>query len=420
MPNMRNWSLLPWSAVQGLLRFAVLNLLRHSRQTFFGLLVIVLGVTGLVIARGFVLDVFQQLGEMTIRSQLGHLQATMPGFRESGAGRADEYLLVEAAAVEQTLRKDPRVREVMGRLTFSGVISAGRNELAIEGEGVEPHAEARLGTHMTVISGKNLKSDQEEAIVLGEGAARRLRVRPGDWVNLTASTVDGSLNAVELRVSGVFRSFSKEYDERTVRIPLSVVQNLLQTRGVTMLVVQLRKTEDTASVLAALDHWGGKGAVEIQPWYRISDFYESTRALYERQFGILQIIAVTLIAMSVLGSFNMTVLERTAEFGTMRALGNRPNAVLGLILIEALVLGIVGAAVAIVVSAAVAAGVSWIGIPMPPPPNSESGYTARIVISGEAMGWSALVGILSAFLGALLPALRVMRMPLTVALGRSL
>ena len=40
-------------------------------------------------------------------------------------------------------------------------------------------------------------------------------------------------------------------------------------------------------------------------------------------------------------------------------------------------------------------------IPMPPPPNAEAGFTARIVLSASGLAWAAAVGIASAVLGAI-------------------
>ena len=54
---------------------------------------------------------------------------------------------------------------------------------------------------------------------------------------------------------------------------------------------------------------------------------------------------------------------------------------------------------------------------MPPPPNSEAGYIARILIGPGLLVESALIGLGASVLGALLPALRVIRLPIIAALG---
>jgi putative ABC transport system permease protein len=156
--------------------------------------------------------------------------------------------------------------------------------------------------------------------------------------------------------------------------------------------------------------------LEVLPWYELSDFYANTRELYARQFGILQVIALVLIAMSVLTSSNITVFERTGEFGTMRALGARSTTVIRLIVLESAALGALGALIGVVLALVLAQAISWVGIPMPPPPNAEAGFTARILMTPGALASAAAVGVASSIVGALVPSIRVGRLPVVDAL----
>ena len=70
-----------------MLRLAFRNIVRHWLLTSMTLGAIVIGVTGLVVADGFVNDVLFQLSEATIHSQSGHLQVHKKGFYEHGVGR---------------------------------------------------------------------------------------------------------------------------------------------------------------------------------------------------------------------------------------------------------------------------------------------------------------------------------------------
>jgi putative ABC transport system permease protein len=89
-------------------------------------------------------------------------------------------------------------------------------------------------------------------------------------------------------VAGIFRSFSKEYDDRVVRVWLPTAQELIDSNGVNVVVVQLKATEQTDAVLSAIRAGPVGQGVDVQPWYRLSEFYANTRLLYERQFGVLQ------------------------------------------------------------------------------------------------------------------------------------
>ena len=57
-----------------LLKLALRNMLRQKVRSGMTLAAIVFGVTGLILAGGFVQDIFIQLGEAIIHSQTGHIQ----------------------------------------------------------------------------------------------------------------------------------------------------------------------------------------------------------------------------------------------------------------------------------------------------------------------------------------------------------
>ena len=74
----------------------------------------------------------------------------------------------------------------------------------------------------------------------------------------------------------------------------------------------------------------------------------------------------------------MTAYERVGEFGTLKALGKSSKDVHRLILIESVLVGVIGSLLGVLVGVLLAGLISSIGIPMPPPPNSNTGYTAYI------------------------------------------
>ncbi len=401
-----------------LFRVALRNLLRQVRHSVFALAGISIGVMGLALADGFIQDVFRQLGEATVKGQLGHIQVARQGFREGGAGRPEAFVIEDGDAIRNAIARQADVRTVAGRVQLSGVLNAANRELPVEVVGSEPELEADAGDYLTLLDGVALERAAEFSALLGEGVARQLGVRAGDFVTLTAATFDGSLNALELEVAGIFRTFSKDYDDRAVRVRLAEAQELVQVAGVNTLVIGLADTDRTATVLESIRRIPQLAGLDASPWYELSDFYANTRELYARQFGVLQLIALCLIAMSVLTSTNITVFERTAEFGTMRALGARSRTVVALIVLESVVLGLLGAVLGSVLSVVVGSGLSWIGIPMPPPPNAEAGFTARILLTPGAVLSASLVGVASAVLGALLPSIRVARLPIVTQLGQ--
>src|SRR5262249_30075410 len=378
------------------------------------------GVIGLVLAGGWVNDIFVQLGEVLIHSQSGHLQVYRSGFYASGARSPEKYLIADPEPVKQRIAGIAGVQSVMARLNFSGLINTGRSDLPIIGEGVEPGKEAELGASLRITAGRQLADKDAFGILIGSGVAHALKLKPGDRVTLLANTPEGALNSLDPEVIGVFQSFSNDYDARAVKIPLAAAQELLGTRGANALVVTLGKTADTDRVATSLKKQLGKEGMEIKTWIELNDFYEKTVQLYKRQFGFLQLIILIMVLLSVTNSVNMSVFERVGEFGTMMALGNRSGEVFRLIVTEAVVLGLVGGILGVVLGVALALAISAVGIPMPPPPNANMGYTAHIQVIPRSLVVAFFIGFSATVLAVLMPARRVTRIEVVEALRQNI
>jgi putative ABC transport system permease protein len=380
---------------------------------------IVFGVASIILSGGFVQDIFIQLGEAVIHSQSGHIQIAKKGYFEGGSRRPDQHLIEQVDAVKVRVASLDGVDDAMSRIGFSGLLSNGVTDLAILGEGIEPDREARLGSYVSIVEGRKLSDADRYGILLGKGVADALRLAPGDRAALVASTAGGAMNTLDLEVVGVFQSFSKEYDARAVKVPLAAAQELLDTAGANLVVVSLRATADTSRIRAAIGAALADQRLEVRTWQQLSDFYDKTVKLYDRQFGVLQLIILAMVLLSVTNTVNMTIFERISEFGTVRALGNRSSYVIQLVLAECGLLGTAGAFLGIGVGIALASAISVVGIPMPPPPNSDLGYTAQIRVVPSIVFGAFAVGVVATVVAGILPALRVARIPVVEALRQA-
>ncbi len=398
------------------LAFALRNVFRQRTRSAGTLAAISLGVAGLILAGGFVQDIFVQLGEAVIHSQSGHLQIARQGYREGRVREPEKYQIEQPDTLKQMLASEPGIQLSLARLGFAGVLNNGKRDLGIIGEGVEPSPEETLGSFLKYVEGRPLKDSDKDGIVMGSGVAKSLGLKPGDRINLVISLAQGAVNTLDFEVVGIFQSFSKEFDARAIRIPLEAARELMDTRSAHLLVLLLNQTEDTDKVQAALKGKLAPLGYELANWRELSDFYEKTLELYDRQFGVLRLIILLMVLLSVTNSVNMTLFERTREFGTLLALGDKPKAVFQLILAENALLGLFGAIAGVVLGCLVAMIVSAIGIPMPPPPNADIGYIAHIRLVPLDVLSAGGIGFVAPCLAAVLPARRASRLKVVDAL----
>src|SRR5690606_8792562 len=135
-------------AMHNLSRLALRNLLRNRVRTLITLAAIMFGVCGLILSGGFVRDIFVQLGEALIHSQSGHVQVGREAVFTFGSRTPERFLIENHGPLRERIATQPEVKDVMGRIAFSGLLNNGKTDYPIIAEGVEPERESRLGTHL--------------------------------------------------------------------------------------------------------------------------------------------------------------------------------------------------------------------------------------------------------------------------------
>lgn len=406
-----------------MLRLAFRSIFRHKVRTGLTLSIIVFGVMGILLSGGFVEDVFIQLREATIHSRLGHIQVYRDGYTTIGQRNPYQFLISKPRELAAAISESPHVLDVMARLNFTGLINNGRADLPIIGEGIEQEREMRMGSALSIVSGRGLTADDSYGIMLGKGVAAALRLEPGDSATLVVNTPEGAMNLLEFEVVGIFSTFARDYDNRAVRIPLSAAQELLDIPQVHSLVVMLDATELADAVAADLKRTlaNNQGEqYEVKVWHELADFYRRMVDHYQVQFDVIQLIILVMVLLSVVNSVNMAIYERVGEFGTLKAMGDRNRDVFWQIIKENLLLGMLGASLGVVLGVLSALVLSGIGIEMPPPPNSDTGYIAYIRLVPRVIVIAFITGVSATMLAALLPAYRVSRRPVAEALRENI
>ncbi|MFO7784627.1 MAG: ABC transporter permease [Thermodesulfobacteriota bacterium] len=305
------------------LTFAWRNVLRNTRRSLMAGGIVALSTVALLLTTGFVLATFLGLREVTIRSDVGHIQIAAPGGFD-GATDTESFLTHDQLeALKLAVAGLPGVRFAMPRLLFEGLASTGETGIAIIGRGVDADREMAMSTMFAPIdSGLPLPwrvSPGNSPALLGSDLARGLAVRPKDMVTVLATMRDGAINAVDMDVYGTYRTGTPEHDARNVMVPLGIAQELLGVEGASRLVVVLDDTDATEAVAGALRAVFPN--LEVQTWRTLGPYYDQVVTLYTNISTVMCTIIVVVVLLSVGNTMLMTVLERVREVGTMRAIG---------------------------------------------------------------------------------------------------
>jgi ABC-type antimicrobial peptide transport system permease subunit len=189
--------------------------------------------------------------------------------------------------------------------------------------------------HFTIVEGGPLQARHQA--ILGKKAAEQMSLQVGDTLRLLRSN---------FRIVGIYET-GLSYEEVGAVIGLREAQALTgKLRQVMYYQIKLRDPARAAAVKAdlAAKYPGIDFALAAEAVQSMSDF-----AVMEQMVGQVSLLAVLLGGLGMLNTMLMSVLERTREIGVRRALGWRRRHVLGLILRESLILGVLGGGLGILV-----------------------------------------------------------------------
>jgi putative ABC transport system permease protein len=400
------------------LLLACRNLLRHRVRSAISLGAIAFGVVALLLSGGFIEWIFYAMRRDTIHSLLGHIQVVRAGFLTEGAGDPFAFLLPEGSETISTINSTSGVKMTTPRLNFSGILSHGEATISFLGQGVDPEKEEEVSRFLTISQGNGLSSADPKGIILGEGLAESLGVKPGDRIVLLVNTPSGGINAVEGHVRGLFYTLSKAFNDSALRLPINLARELLRVTGSHTWVVLLNDTDATKRVLTRLKGQFPQSTskFEFVPWYDLADFYNKTVNLYSRQMDVVKIIIALIVVLSISNTMTMTVLERTGEIGTLMALGFKSKKILVLFIMEGCVLGVSGGVVGVLIGTALAVIISSIGIPMPPAPGMTHGFTGEILVTPWLATVAFFIAASTSTLASIYPAWRASRLKIVDAL----
>jgi putative ABC transport system permease protein len=403
------------------LLLAFRNVFRNRRRTIMTLCMVGGGVAGLLLAGGYFAFMTHGLRESTINDGLGHLQIfTADHFRRDET-RVLDTGIENWRQVAATVSSAEHVRGVAPRIDFYGMVSNGTKAAGFMGSAVDPDAEKSLGFVTRVVAGRDLdaKPAGEVEALIGVGLAKSMNVGVGDGLTLLAMTSDGALNGVDVQIVGLVNSGVAELDARYLRITLPAAQRLLQSDRVTNLVVGLDSTDNTDRAYAELIPRlrGLPQEMTLKKWIDLATYYKQVSTMFNGIFLFMGVIVFFMVLMSSVNTLLMAMLERTREIGTMLAMGTPRLWIVALFMLEATLLGAMGAIAGVVGGNLLGVLLNSSGLHMPPPPGYTVAIPFKVLHVPALMIGSSILVIVSLALASIVPAVRASRLQIAEALA---
>lgn len=455
------------------------NLLRNRRRSLATLSAMMLGLVTVLLFGGYIKDLNYGL-ETDFVQLSGHLQVQHRDYHLLGTGNPAAYGVKRHGEVMAAILADPELRPMVSLATpvlqfggLAGNASAGvTTNVFVTGTVVEDQVRMRQWNEHrfpTLAKHNSLAGTPMDTVVIGNGVARVLQLcgalavpdcaaaapptadapageaLPDDIADLAGALAGGGTPAasggrprLEIltasargapNVAGVnvlaaeFQGI-KEFDDVHVAMHLAKAQQLVFGSAepqVTAIAVQLHSTgalePARARLEALLKERFGDQPLAVMDFATLNPFFDQAKAMFAAIFGFIAVLIGSIVLFTVGNTMSTAVVERTAEIGTLRAIGLRRGGIRLLFVCEGLLLGLIGAVAGTVASIALAGLINRIGLTWLPPGRVEPIELALRVASEPGMlafsaVWLVVVGVLS----ALLPATRAARMNIVEAL----
>jgi len=462
-----------------LFKIAIRNILRNGRRSLMTASAIAVGSIALILFGEYNDFAFLGLQTQAVIGS-GHLSVFQKGYFDFGSGNPAGYSISNYKSVIELIKNDPELKPKLNVVTPTVSLFGIAGNFTIDasktyfGTGFVPSDrdkmrhwdEYHLRAPNFVFSPLGLSDNDINHGIVGIGMARvlglcqQLKVpncppppksaekvdksapvlsvdlselaardrTPADKtesseprLDLLSATATGAPNVVTFYVNEAQSQGVKELDDAFVGMHLKLAQELLYGRGehkAVSIVIQLNRSEDldfAKKRLATLfaEH---KLPLEVHDFEELSPSYVQIRNFLTVMFTFLAVIMGMIVVFTVINTMSMSVMERTNEIGTARAMGVRRSGIRRQFVVEGLMLGIIGATAGVLVGTLLSIWFNHAGI-MYTPPGQARPVPVRLLTGDIELLvriWICLVVI--ATIGSLIPAGRAAKMKVVDAL----
>jgi len=348
-----------------MLKIAFRNIFRQKRRSILTALSMFGGFVMAAFFIGFSEGTYNNIIDTFTRNQMGHIQV-----------HQQDYL--NRPSLYKTIDKLPEIEGILGqmdkvdswapRLYSAGLASVSEKSAGVRIIGIDPAKEDRTTKfHEKIKEGGMFSGATAKEVIIGKGLARLLKGGVGDDVVVVSQAADGSIANDRYKIVGILDTGDEIGDRASFYLPLAAAQELLVLEGrVHEIAITVNSLYDVDFVDKALEkklaafnsnsdsNPGDNASLAAAPWQEFArSFYIAMKADKEGMW-IMLLIIVLVVAVGVLNTVLMSVLERRREYGVLKAVGTKPGQIVKMVLLEVNILAVLcivfGAAVGLLIN----------------------------------------------------------------------
>ncbi|MGD2091200.1 MAG: ABC transporter permease [Candidatus Aminicenantes bacterium] len=335
---------------RNIFKFGWRNLTRNKRRTFFTILAIAVGVLTLVFARSYIKGIINTANEAMIKTEIGHVKIAHKEYLRLKRIMPKEYLVRDLSALRTGLTAMPGIVSMNARIKFHVLLSHGDINEAAVAVGFDPIREDKnMELSKTIVEGNYFENSHLGLeLVIGKKLAEKLEVTVNDELLLVTTDVNYSTYALPFKIIGIFDTGFASMDKHLLYIPLPKAQEMLDCGDAAHEILVFLKDpakswETCEKIENLLSQKDPNHSIRVMPWQKddLIELLPTVAGIWDIIVGIIMFI----VALVILNTMLMAVMERYHEIGVIKALGFKNREVFAMILVEAFYLGCIGAVI---------------------------------------------------------------------------
>lgn len=333
-----------------LMNLAWRNLWRNRKRTVITLSSIAIGFGLAVFSIGIGDGSHNSMIRNAIQLGEGHLAVQPRGYLEAPA---NHRYLTDGRSLQAKLDGLGLAARIEPRISLQVLASTANNSVGAALEGMSTANDPRVGMlKPKLIQGHWIKPDDERGVLIGDGMARKLKVKVGGKIVLMAGTQGGDTQAQLGRVRGIFDSHVDELDDFLVLSSISFARYFLEGEGadaqlqpVTRFAIFLDDPDSIHEVKSILKPAISDDKTVVLDWQELMPQLVQFIVIDDAGNYVFLLLILIMVVFGILNTVLMSVLERTREFGLLRALGLGRLHLLLLVFCESMLLSLLAVAI---------------------------------------------------------------------------
>ncbi len=385
------------------------NIWRSKRRSLVVIGAIIIGVWALI----FMIAFYNSFGAAFARNAINHEHSHIQIHNPEYLIEPDIFYQVEdEEQIKAALSDNPMIVSLSGRRKVNGMIASTKTSAGVQLYGVDPEAESvTTDLEEQLIEGTYFSKIKRNPVLISMKIAEKLKAKIRSKVVITFQDMEGNITSASCRVEGIFDSKSPKINEGVIYLKKSDLNRLVNGQGINELAVLLENSEqiDAAKLLLAdITDNTVRSYKEVAPEFNLME--ESS--VITKQ--LLTIIIMLALLFGIVNTMLMAVLERTKEIGMLRSVGMRKRSIFSMIMVETSLMGAVAGPVGLLLGylTIVWLGARGLDLSMYSEALKEYGFDAIFYpqIHNSTYPILMLVVMFTAFLGAIYPAIKAIRL----------